>query len=34
MKIGGWILLVLSWGMIVGLSIFCFKKVFSKKVLK
>jgi len=34
MKLGGWILLLLSWGMIVGLAIFCFTKVFAKKELK
>jgi len=34
MKIGGWILLLISWGMIVGLATFCFKRIFSKKVLK
>ena len=34
MTIGGWILLILSWGMILGVSIFCFKKVFTKKEFK
>jgi len=34
MKIGGWIFLILSWGMIISLSIICFMKVFSKKELK
>jgi len=34
MKIGGWILLLFSWGMIVGLATFCFKRIFSKKELK
>jgi hypothetical protein len=34
MTIGGWILVTISWGMIIGVSIFCFKKVFVKKQLK
>jgi len=34
MKIGGWIFFILSWGMIIALSISCFIKVFSKKELK
>lgn len=34
MKMGGWIFLVSSWGIILGLTIFCFIKVFSKKELK
>jgi len=34
MTIGGWILFIFSWGMILGVSIFCFKKVFAKKELK
>ncbi len=31
MNIGGWIFLVLSWGFIISLAVFCFYKVFSKK---
>ena len=34
MKILGWIFLIISWGIILGLTIFCFVKVFSKKELK
>lgn len=34
MKLGGWVFLVVSWGIIILLSWFCFAKVFSKKVLK
>jgi hypothetical protein len=34
MNAGGWIFLVLSWGLIIGLSVICFIKVFSKKELK
>ena len=34
MNYGGWILLILSWGFIIGLTIFCFVKVFSKKDLR
>jgi len=34
MKISGWVFLIFSWGIILGLTVFCFKKVFSKKELK
>jgi len=34
MEIGGWILLLISWGVILGLATFCFKKIFNKKELK
>jgi len=34
MKILGWIFLIISWGALLGLTIFCFVKVFSKKELK
>jgi hypothetical protein len=34
MNIGGWIFLLISWGIILGLTVFCFVKVFSKKELK
>lgn len=34
MKPAGWVFLILSWGLILGLTIFCFAKVFSKKELK
>jgi hypothetical protein len=34
MRPGGWVFLILSWGIILGLTIFCFFKVFSKKELK
>lgn len=34
MRSGGWIFLVISWGLILGLSAFCFVKVFSKKEIK
>jgi len=33
MNLGGWILLILSWGVILGLTVFCFMKVFSKNKL-
>jgi len=33
MRIGGWIFLIISWGLILGLTIFCFTKVFSRKEL-
>ena len=31
MNIAGWLFLLVSWGIIIGLSIFCFIRVFSKK---
>jgi len=31
MTLAGWILLVLSWGLIIALNIFCFVKVLGKK---
>lgn len=31
MKPGGWFFLILSWSFIIGLTIFCFVRVFSKK---
>lgn len=34
MTAGGWIFLTVSWLAILALAVFCFKKVFSKKVLK
>jgi glycerol uptake facilitator-like aquaporin len=34
MNFGGWLFITLSWGFILGLSVFCFLKVFSKKELK
>ena len=33
MKIGGWVFLMVSWGIILSLTTFCFIKVFSKKEL-
>jgi len=34
MKESGWLFLILSWGVILGLTVFCFAKVFSKKDVK
>jgi len=34
MKNGGWVFLIVSWGLIFGLTALCFIKVFSKKRLK
>ena len=31
MRPSGWIFLILSWGFILGLVIFCFYKIFAKK---
>lgn len=30
----GWVFIFISWGLIIGLAIFCFVKVFSKKELR
>ena len=34
MKIGGWIFLIVSWVIILGLSTFCLVRVLTKKELK
>ena len=34
MTIQGWILMGFSWGIIIVLTVFCFVKIFKKKVLK
>ena len=34
MRPGGWIFLIISWGLILGLSALCFIKVFSRKELR
>jgi len=31
MTLTGWIFLVLSWGAILGLSVFCLSRTFRKK---
>jgi len=31
MTLAGWILLILSWGLIIALNIFCFVKVLGQK---
>lgn len=31
MTLSGWILLVLSWGLIIALNVFCLVKVLGKK---
>ena len=31
MKLSGWLFLLVSWGFIIGLTIFCFYKIFTKK---
>jgi len=33
MKISGWLFLVLSWAFILGLTLSCFYKIFTKKKL-
>ena len=30
MKLSGWIFMIISWGMILGLAIFCFTRIFKK----
>jgi hypothetical protein len=30
MKLSGWIFMITSWGMILGLTIFCFSRIFRK----
>jgi len=34
MSTGGWIFLIISWGLILGMAVFCFIKVFSRKEFK
>lgn len=34
MTVAGWILLILSWVLILGMTAFCFIKVLTKKKLK
>jgi hypothetical protein len=30
LKLSGWIFMILSWGMILSLAIFCFTRIFKK----
>ncbi len=34
MTMGGWTFFLLSWIFIIGLVLFCFRKVFAKKELR
>jgi hypothetical protein len=34
MTISGWFFFIFSWLVIIGMNIYCLKKVFSKKELK
>jgi len=34
MNLSGWVLMIISWLIILALTVFCFIRVFSKKVLK
>ncbi|MCM8801332.1 MAG: hypothetical protein NC912_04935 [Candidatus Omnitrophica bacterium] len=34
MKLSGWIFMVLSWTVILGMITFCFIRIFSKKELR
>jgi hypothetical protein len=31
MRISGWLFLIFSWGFIIGLTVFCFYRVFAKR---
>lgn len=31
MNTGGWIILIIMWGTIIGLGIFCFGRIFMDK---
>jgi hypothetical protein len=31
MTTGGWVMLILSWGLILGLTVFCFVRVLTSK---
>jgi len=33
MRSSGWMFLMVSWSFIIGLTLFCFYKVFTKKKL-
>ncbi len=33
MRPGGWILLIFAWGMILSITVFCFRKILAKKEL-
>ena len=30
MHLSGWVFMILSWVMILGLAVFCFRRIFSK----
>jgi len=30
MKLSGWIFMIISWGMILSLAVFCFNRIFKK----
>ena len=34
MTIQGWIFFSFSWAAILGLAVFCFTRIFSKKVIR
>jgi len=34
MKLTGWIFIIFSWGLIIGMFVFCLIKVLSKKEIK
>jgi choline-glycine betaine transporter len=29
-KLGGWIFMIISWGFIISMAIFCFSRIFKK----
>jgi len=30
MKLSGWIFMIISWGFIIGMLIFCYSRIFKK----
>lgn len=34
MTLAGWVLLIATWGLILGITIFCVINIFKKKTLK
>ena len=34
MRLEGWCLLILFWGLILALAVFCFRRIFGKKEIR
>ncbi len=30
MRLGGWVLMIITWSFIIGMAVFCFSRIFSK----